>query len=318
MAVIEARLRPTAPWRVGDASGDRERTGGIYRSDSLYSAVTHAMNALGWLEEWLDATARAAEAPAVRFSSLFPFLGETRLAPPPRTQWAVSGAARTQTQSARFVPLQFTRGGSFDEGQWAVDGGSGCMLPAGSSAPFAVSLRNFAAVDRLSGATEPHRAACIEFAPGAGWWGLIDVANESWEPRVKSAFRLLADSGFGAGKSRGWGRAAEPEFQAGEQIFSGEPNGAGAWWLLSLYSPDEQDAVDWSRGDYVAETRGGWVESFAGRGRKKQARFIAEGSVIAAPSLRGRVVDVAPEGFPHPVYRSGFAFALPMPLETEA
>lgn len=317
MAVIEVRLRPTTPWRVGDASGDRERSGGVYRSDSLYSAVTHAMNALGWLDEWLDATARAANAPAVRFSSLFPFVGDTRLVPPPRTQWAASGMARTQMQSARFVPLEFARGGAFDEAQWTVDGGSGCMLPTGSAAPFAVSLRSFAAVDRLSGAAEPHRAACIEFAPGAGWWGLID-ANENWESRVKSAFRLLADSGFGAGKSRGWGRAAEPRFQTAEGIFNGDANGAGEWWLLSLYSPHEQDAVDWSRGDYVAETRGGWVESSAGHGRKRQARFVAEGSVIAAPSLRGRAVDVAPDGFPHPVYRSGLAFALPMPLEAEA
>jgi len=318
MPVIEVRLRPTAPWRVGDASGDRERTGGVYRSDSLYSAVTHAMKMLGWLEEWLDGTARTTDSPAVRFSSLFPFFGERRLVPPPRTQWTTATAVRTQTQGARFVPLEFARGGSFDEAQWTVDGGSRCMLPAGSPSPFVVSVRSFAAVDRLSGAAEPHRAACIEFAPGAGWWGLIEIANEAWELRVKSAFRLLADSGFGAGKSRGWGRAAEPGFQSAEQIFNGEPNGASAWWLLSLYSPHEQDAVDWSRGDYVAETRGGWVESSAGHGRKKQARFIAEGSVIAAPSLRGRVVDVAPEGFPHPVYRSGFAFALPMPLETEA
>src|SRR5581483_10212197 len=195
-----------------------------------------------------------------------------RLAPPPRTQWAASGAARTQAQSARFVPIEFARGGSFDETQWTVDGGSGCMLPAASPAPFVVSVRTFAAVDRLSGTVEPHRAACIEFAPGAGWWGLIEVADETWERRVQSALRLLADSGYGAGKSRGWGRAAEPVFQPAEEILGGEPNGAGAWWLLSLYSPHEQDAVDWSRGDYVAETRGGWIQSSAGHGRKRQAR----------------------------------------------
>lgn len=318
MALIEVRLRPTTPWRVGDASGDRERTGGVYRSDSLYSAVTHAMNALGWLEEWLDGTARATDAPAVRFSSLFPFFGDTRLVPPPRTHSSGTGAARTQAQSARFVPLEFARGGSFDEAQWTVDGGSGCMLPVGSPSPFVVSVRSFAAIDRLSGAAEPHRAACIEFAPGAGWWGLIEVANETWESRVKSAIRLLADSGFGAGKSRGWGRAAEPAFRSLEEIANPEPNGAAAWWLLSLYSPHERDAVDWARGDYAAETRGGWVESSAGHGRKKQARFIVEGSVIAAPGLRGRAVNVAPDGFPHPVYRSGLAFALPMPLEAEA
>jgi CRISPR type III-A-associated RAMP protein Csm4 len=320
MPLIEVRLRPTAPWRVGAGSGDRERTGAIYRSDALYSAVTHAMNALGWMEEWLEVTARSADDVAVRFSSLFPFFGGTRLAPPPRTQGA---AARTQAQNARFVPLEFARGAALDEAQWSIDANSGCMIPAGAPAPFTTTVRSFAAIDRLTGAAEPHRAACTEFAPGAGWWGLIDVSAEPWESRVKSALRFLADSGFGAGRARGWGRAAEPEFQPADDLRAAPSNGShirrdAAWWLLSLYSPHENDAVDWSRGDYVAETRGGWVESPAGHARKKQARFIAEGSVMAAPGLRGRAVDVAPEGFPHPVWRAGFALALPVGLEAEA
>ena len=62
MALIEIRLRPTGPWRAGHRTGDRERVDAVYHSDALYSAVTHAMSSLGWLEEWLDATARAAEA----------------------------------------------------------------------------------------------------------------------------------------------------------------------------------------------------------------------------------------------------------------
>lgn len=316
MAWIEIRLRPTGPWRAGDSAGDRERTGVTYRSDALYSAVTHAMRSLGWMEEWLDATARASGDPVVRFSSLFPYYGETRLIPPPRNHWPSAGAARTPLQNARLIPMSFARGAAFDEAQWSVDGGSGAIVPAGAAAPFTWSVRNFAAVDRLTGSAEPHRAACIEFAPGAGLWGLMDVSEELWESRVKSAFRLLADSGFGAGKTRGWGRAAAPEFQTAEAMPAANEN--TGWWLLSLYSPHESDLVDWSRGDYTAETRGGWVQSAAGSARKKQARFIAEGSVLAAPSLRGRVVDVAPEGFAHPVYRAGFALCVPVPLEAEA
>jgi len=49
--------------------------------------------------------------------------------------------------------------------------------------------------------------------------------------------------------------------------------------------------------------------------------MIEEGSVLmasAAPKLRGRAVDVAPEGFPHPAWRAGFALAVPVPLEVEA
>src|ERR1700691_4560026 len=103
MGLIEIRLRPTGPWRAGHRTGDRERVDAVYHSDALYSAVTHAMNSLGWLEEWLDATARAEAGSAVNFSSLFPFVGDTRLLPPPRTAWPPSGAGRLDGDHAKVV-----------------------------------------------------------------------------------------------------------------------------------------------------------------------------------------------------------------------
>jgi hypothetical protein len=43
--------------------------------------------------------------------------------------------------------------------------------------------------------------------------------------------------------------------------------------------------------------------------------MVTEGSVlVAATEPRGSAADVAPEGFPHPVYRAGFALAIPIPL----
>jgi CRISPR type III-A-associated RAMP protein Csm4 len=203
-----------------------------------------------------------------------------------------------------------------EESRWSVDGASECLIPSGASAPFQVSLRSAAAVDRLTGAVEPHRAACLEFASNAGWWGLFEASDATWEARVKSAFRLLADSGFGGERSRGWGRSREPEFSSANTLFPGaEPD--GSWWLLSLYSPDSADQVDWARGEYTVTTRAGWTDSPVSAGEKKQVRMIEEGSVLWASSLRGRAVDVAPEGCAHPVYRSGFALAVPMQKQTE-
>jgi CRISPR type III-A-associated RAMP protein Csm4 len=321
MAFLEIRLRPTGPWRAGHRTGDRERVDSIYHSDALYSAVTHAMASLGRLEEWLDVTARAAENPLVRFGSLFPFIGDTRLIAPPRTSWPPSGAGKLYVQAAKLVPLEVARQGVVNESRWSVDGATECLLPVGMEPPFEVAMHSAAAVDRITGNTEPHRTACLEFAPNAGWWGLIEIAEDAaevWESRVKSALRLLADSGFGGERSRGWGRSAEPEFSDASTLFAAEGH-AGAWWLLSLYSPHADDAVDWQRGDYAATTRGGWVESPAGSARKKQVRMIEEGSVLMAPSAkpRGRAVDVAPDGFPHPAWRAGFALAVPVPLEVE-
>jgi CRISPR/Cas system CSM-associated protein Csm4 (group 5 of RAMP superfamily) len=309
MSLIEVRLRPTGPWRAGHRGGDRERVDVVYHSDSLYSAITQAMRMLGWLEEWLDATARAATEPVVRFSSLFPYAGKTRLVTPPKTAWPSANAEK-------LVPLEIAHGSAFDQSRWSSDGASDCLIPVGSIAPFHISLRTSAATDRITGAVEPHRIACLEFAPNAGWWGLFEVEDKEWEGRVKAAFRLLADSGFGGERSRGWGRASQPQFADALYLFPKRPEN-GLLWLLSLYSPHEADVVDWSRGEYAATVRGGWTESPSGSVSKKQARMIEEGSVLSAESLRGRAVDVAPEGFAHPVYRAGFALAVGVPQAPE-
>src|SRR5271156_1789706 len=105
MGLMEVRLRPSGPWRAGERTGDRERVDAIYHSDALYSAVTQAMKSLGWLEEWLQATPRAA-GPPVRFGSLFPYIGETRLVAPPRTSWPPSGAGKLHVNAAKLVPLE--------------------------------------------------------------------------------------------------------------------------------------------------------------------------------------------------------------------
>jgi CRISPR/Cas system CSM-associated protein Csm4 (group 5 of RAMP superfamily) len=58
-------------------------------------------------------------------------------------------------------------------------------------------------------------------------------------------------------------------------------------------------------------TRGGRVD--ASGDLKKFVQMVAEGSVIyAAEAPRGGAPDVAPEGFSHPVFRAGFALAIPL------
>ena len=343
------RLRPLGPWRYGPDDGGRDRLDTLFRSDRLFSAVTLAMRRLGWLEEWLDATARAAH-PGVTFSSLFPFQGETLFALPPSTLWppplnlvtAPSPVflAKIRWSMARFVPLpvidSLMTGQNILADQWLPDPESGCLLRRDrpSSSPFRTVTRTCASVDRLAGVSHhTDSLACIEFEPGSGLWTIACFSNSEaesiWSDRLQAAFRLLADSGFGGRRSSGWGQARMPEFQrglwpgmlfpktgrarGGSSTLSG--NGTGLYWLLSLYSPAWSDQVDWGNGDYRLTIRGGRVESASGTGvEKKSLRMIAEGSVIAAKSQpAGVAVDVAPEGFAHAVFRSGLALALLLP-----
>jgi CRISPR type III-A-associated RAMP protein Csm4 len=322
------RFRPVGPWRFGPDSGARDRVDLIYHSDALFSAVCSAMSQLGLLEEWLQATATSASAPAVRFSSFFPFIGDTLLVVPPRSLWPPPESTKIRYKGAHFVPLPVIEAllsdKAIDEDRWAVDGESECLVLANQGrGPFRVALRSSAGVDRLqNAAVEIHSTACLEFTSAGGLWTVVQFADEvaasRWQEPVRSALLLLADSGLGGERSRGWGRSEEPEWRAWNPPES--PAADQAHWLLSLYTPAQNDAVDWKRGNYATVSRRGRIESSARWGEPKQATtMIAEGSVLLASSeLRGAASNIAPEGFPHPVYRAGFAVTVPIPWKVAA
>jgi CRISPR type III-A-associated RAMP protein Csm4 len=313
--------------------------------------VTLAMQQLESREEWLDGTARASK-PAIVFTSLFPYQNETLFAPPPSAAWPPPASlirtpspvflSKIRWSAARFVPLSLIEsilgGEAILADQWMLDADSGCLLRRDrpSVSPFRVVVRGSAAVDRLTqSAIHVHSLACVEFEPDSGLWCVVrysdSAAEARWTDRVKACFRLLADSGFGARRSSGWGQAEAPIFQHGawphllaqklaRTSINGSQNGSGGepplYWLLSLYSPASTDTIDWGGGDYRLATRGGHVESAAQPGaRKKAVQMIIEGSVLAAGEEPiGAAVDVSPDGFAHPVYRGGFAVALQLPV----
>lgn len=397
------KLRPTTPWRIAPPSGSRTHVDAILHSDTLYSAITLSMRHLGLLEEWLQATATAQQ-PAVRFSSCYPFHGGTLFIAPPRNLWPPPSSSRVRWKAARFVPLRLVESLVNDpqararEEDWVVDGESECLLPAGRSGraqgPFQMALRRTVAVDRLTGVcADPDFTASLEFAAGSGLWCVAVFSSEEsrqkWSGPLQSALRLLADSGFGGERSRGWGRAEAPEFIEGafpdlvltpavavaaaangiptpaiavpqepesaspdaEQALPAEESVAvqdpetdpetpsseevpaeaqvepqvapsptpslpaeSAYWLLSLFRAGEDDAVDWSRGAYALVERSGRIDSPFSQGElKRSLSMVSEGSVVfASVPPNGSAPDVSPEGFAHPVYRAGFALAIPI------
>ncbi len=326
------RLRPVGPWRIGPNTGSREQTDAVLHSDSLYSAVTCAMQQLGFLTHWLSVTAESVQ-PDVRITSAFPYSQQNLFVPPPRHTWPPASGGKVRWKSARLVPLSLAPAllteEELDQERWAADPVSGCLLPAGkhgvSPPPFRVSLRSTAPVDRISQTSgESFASACLEFTPGSGMWCLVlfagDSAREVWAGKLRSAFRLLADSGFGGERSRGWGRSKPPQFQdvdVAQLIPRVQTEGAEmAYWMLSLYSAAANDRVDWKRGDYTLLTRSGRAERSGML--KRQSRMVEEGSIVfAGEAPTGRTNDVAPDGSAHPVYRWGCAAAFPVPVRPQ-
>lgn len=334
------RFRPVGPWRIGPGSGARNQVDCILHSDSLFSAVTQAMARLGRLEEWLAATVENPQGPVARFGSLFPCLEEVQFVVPPRTLWPPPLSPKVRWRDARFVPLSVVTAliteQPLDDNAWHLDGASECLLPKEGpfhSGPFRPASRRSAAVDRLRMDTvEVHSAACLEYAEGGGLWAVVSLADEAanatWSGPIRAALRLLADTGLGGERSLGWGRSGEPEFIEGSlpamilpsvgqaQPSEEPPLPETAYWLLSMFSPAPDEAVDWQRGSYSLVSRAGRVESPVRSGEpKKLVRMVEEGSVlVAGRPLKGAAPNVAPDGFPHPVFRYGFPVAIPVPL----
>jgi CRISPR type III-A-associated RAMP protein Csm4 len=226
------------------------------------------------------------------------------------------------------VAQSLLAGEGISEEKWTADSESECLVPVergGPRVPFRRILRAAAAVDRLTRASDVHRTAGLEFERGAGMWLAVafagDEAHTKWEGPVTAAFRLLADSGIGGERSRGWGRSHDAEVSSGQldQLLNIKAPSDGAeaetaYWLLSLFHPSERDAIDWQRGNYSLIARSGRIESpTRPGGEKRMLRMVEEGSVLfSADAPSGAARDVAPEGFPHPVFRAGFALALPI------
>lgn len=333
------RLRPITPWRIGPDHGALDQSEAVLHSDALYSAFCLAFEQLGWLEEWLNATANPYSTPAVRFSSCFPWQRGLLFAPPPMGLWPPAetpgAATKLRWKGAHLVPTtvisSLLRGEALDEKAWSVDAHSGCLIPTGGrfpTGPFRRMRRSSVAVDRVTGSNiQPWAAGCLQFAPASGLWCAAEFVNATayavWSPKLECAFRLLADSGLGGLRSRGFGRSRTPDLQPGvlqELLLPGPqltqaaaPNGGDrSWWMLSLFSPGASDRVAWGSGNYALIERSGRVASHAGAGLvKKSSRLVREGSMLVSQgALTGSVRDVAPDGAPHPVWRAGFAVAI--------
>ena len=280
----------------------------LVASDTFYGAVCAAMEHFGWLAEWLAA------GPAVRLSSLFPWQQGTLFAPPPASAWPpVNGLQRLRPKLVRFLPLaaiaDLLEENGLVESRWVLDPASGCLLAAdraGAGGPFRpVSFEK---------AAGPKHG--IQFAENGGLWGVAFCQDDLWRRRIEATLRWLADAGVGGNRTLGWGSSTAVRFESGETVTtvlrrSKQGDGSKGWWLLSLFAPAAEEIVHWEQGAYRLAVRSGWVEGT--QTAKRTQRMVAEGSVIYAPEApAGCLSDVTPEGCQHPVYRNGFAVAVPL------
>ncbi len=175
------------------------------------------------------------------------------------------------------------------------------------------------ALDRLSSASSLFFTGRLSFAPGCGLYFWASFRDTTARTDLERALVFLEDEGIGGKRSTG----GQFDFERLDRELPRmeDPN---RLLTLSLYRPSSQEVGArilrdaWFRRIF----RQGWIYSPEGRNlRRKGLWMLREGSVLRSPPTDGppplgTFEDVRPAaGFPHPVWRCGYAFILPMRLE---
>ncbi|GIV62387.1 MAG: type III-A CRISPR-associated RAMP protein Csm4 [Rhodothermaceae bacterium] len=130
--------------------------------------------------------------------------------------------------------------------------------------------------------------------------------SNEWR-RFLGCLRILADEGVGGSRSGGCGQFEDVEVRNDVAVQTSTQ--AGLYLSLAPTVPEDDSAFAAAR-VYDLMTRAG---GHAGPARHRRVRMIREGALFDRP-IDGRLVEVTPEtsSLPHPIYRSGLSFTLPL------
>lgn len=162
-------------------------------------------------------------------------------------------------------------------------------------------------LDRLNFSSNIYYVSSSIFDKNAGLWFYLKV-DPFIEKEVLASIRLLGDEGVGGERTYGFG-FFKPDFIEVKE----EEKESGEYLLLSLYTPSKEEDLENSLLGYEITERGGYVYSvYHSDIKKKRNRMLVEGSVFKR-KLKGRVEDIAPEGFTeHKILKYGAAFLKPL------
>ena len=148
----------------------------------------------------------------------------------------------------------------------------------------------------------------VQFNKCCGLWFAAKFDSDETKQKVDTLLRVLGDNGIGGERNAGYGLF---EWTT-DSIDLPEVEDSTQFVTLSPTCPKSADQLEHLlKGDiaYNLNPLTGWVTSAGAASQRKQINMFAEGSVLnSSDKPVGRLVDLTPENYPHPVYRYGYAW----------
>ena len=149
----------------------------------------------------------------------------------------------------------------------------------------------------------------VQFNTNCGLWFAANFDSDETQQKVETLLRVLGDSGIGGERNAGYGQfdfvevddLEIPTADAGNQFVTLSP--------MCPKSPEQLEHL--LKGDiaYTLTQSTGWLSATGSAQRRNQVNMFSEGSVLnTSEDQIGRLVDLKPDTWSHPVYRYGYAW----------
>ena len=148
----------------------------------------------------------------------------------------------------------------------------------------------------------------VQFNTNCGLWFAAQFDSDETKHKIETLLRVLGDTGIGGERNAGYGTfdfteatLEIPTPETGSQFVTLAP--------ICPKSPEQLTRLLTGNIAYTLNPLTGWVSTTGTTSRRKQVSMFAEGSILHASDTHiGRLVDLRPDNWEHPVYRYGYAW----------
>ena len=163
-------------------------------------------------------------------------------------------------------------------------------------------------IDRQTEESSIWHVETVQFNTDCGLWFAVNFDSDETKQKIETLLRVLGDNGIGGERNAGYGLFDFDEVAL--EIPTSEDS--TQFVTLSPICPKSSEQLEHLlKGDiaYNLNPLTGWVGSHGTYKRRKQINMFTEGSVLnASDESIGRLVDLKPDNWTHPVYRYGYAW----------
>ena len=308
------KLKPLAPFHLGERQAWLEGSSVFIHSDLLFSGICHCYALLYPQKDFEDFISKIINSNVLKISSAFPCWGDKYYWPIPKNQIPED----KQAYKIKFIEQDgFEKLLAGEKIENLMKQGAS-IIPRAQKPRTPWTLNNVPRIslNRLNNHPLENggffHSGRVTYEKTAGLFFIYKVGDPVIEKRFKASLRLLVEQGIGGDRSVGNGIMKIEQLS---RLQLNVPQNANGEVLIALYHPKENELPSMKDGFYELLERKGYIYSPYGQSlRRRTVRMFTEGSVfpVSAPQRAGQLQSVKPAIFKkHDIYRYGLFWGLP-------